>query len=234
MFGARARRTAIAVAVLMGTAACGGGDGGGAGTEAGPEPLTEAQLVAAALAEGEPAGMHAVSDPVSEDGPIADVYTARPAVCQPLVSLAEGATDHDPVAEVHRVTSDPYAEPGVTVDIQLRSYAAQDAAAIMKSLGRAGRECAGGFTEERAATDAKVLAVETVEAPDLGDEAHAFRIVTQDVKDPGLKLYDYLTVVRSGSTTLSFRADLLGTEDFGGVPAEIVDAQWQKFTKYTA
>jgi hypothetical protein len=178
--------------------------------------------------------MYAVSNPVSEDGPFGDAYTARPEVCQPLVSLAEGATEHDPVAEVHRVTSDPYADPGVEVDLQLRSYAAQDAAAIMKALGKAGRECADGFTEERAINDAKVLRVDTVEAPDVGDEAHAFRIVTQDVKDAELKLYEYLTVVRTGSTTLSFRTHLLGTDDFGGVPQEIVDAQWEKFTKNTA
>ncbi|MFD0430583.1 hypothetical protein ACFQ60_34035 [Streptomyces zhihengii] len=94
---------------------------------------------------------------------------------------------------------------------------------------RRGESCAGGFTEVRTLARAKVLSVEPAEAPALGDEAKAFRITIEDVKSDR-RLYEYLTVVRSGPTTLSFRADYLGTKDVGGVPREIVEAQWKQFT----
>lgn len=212
----------------MTTAACGGDDG--AGQDAGAKPLTEAQLLAAALAEGD-VGAYTAQEPVAA---LSDEYTAQPEVCQPLVSLTEGATAHDPVAEIARDVSDPSADPGIDIDLHLRSYDGQDAAAVMEALGKAGEECADGFTEERALVDAEVVQVETLQAPAVGDEAYAFRITTQDVEDADIRLYDYLTVVRSGSTTLSFRADMLGTEDFGGVPQDVVDAQWEKFRRTTA
>ncbi len=79
-----------------------------------------------------------------------------------------------------------------------------------------------------------MLKVEAVQAPALGDEARAYRIVTQDVKDPGISLYKYLTLVRSGAVTLAFRSDVIDTKDFGGVPQEIVAGQWEKFAKGTA
>lgn len=221
----------------MATAACGGGgnDGdrqnSGSSAQAGPKPLTERQLHAAVL-EGE-FGTYGVTKPSGGDAPISDMYTAQPEVCQPLVSLTEGATQHDPVAEVVRDVSDQYADLGdaIDTDLHLRSYTAEEAAVVMTALGRAGEECAGGFTEERTLVEAKVLKVETLKAPALGDEAHAFRIVTQDVKEADIKLYDYLTVVRSGSTLLSFRADQLSTKDFGGVPQDVIDAQWKKFRR---
>ncbi|MEU3840561.1 hypothetical protein AB0E88_11065 [Streptomyces sp. NPDC028635] len=253
MLGARARQTAaaaLAAAVLMATAAC-GGDGAGrpaapspaapaasspaphAAAPAGPRPLTRTQLLAVALSEDDDAGAYTADEPVDGEPPAGDMFTAEPAVCQPLVSLAKGATPYDPAAEIVRTVWDPDAERGVDVDLHLRSYTARDAAAVMRALARAGRECAHGFTEQRALTDARVLRVDTLRPPAAGDEAYAFRITTQDVEDAHLKLYDYLTVIRSGSTTLSFRADTHSTEDVGGVPQDVVDAQWHKFRRAT-
>ncbi|MET9427680.1 hypothetical protein [Streptomyces sp. NPDC003036] len=103
----------------------------------------------------------------------------------------------------------------------------------MAALATAGTACAGGFTEDRALTKARYLKVEPVKAPAIGDEAKAFRFTIQDVKNKDLRLYEYLTVLRSGSTTLSFRADVLDTKDFGGVPQEVVTAQWEKFRAAT-
>ncbi|MFJ8747783.1 hypothetical protein ACIREO_00295 [Streptomyces sp. NPDC102441] len=34
-----------------------------------------------------------------------------------------------------------------------------------------------------------------------------------------------LTVLRSGSTTLAFRGEILGTQDIGGIPADVMAAQ---------
>ncbi|MFJ6186407.1 hypothetical protein [Streptomyces sp. NPDC092295] len=245
----RARRTrrglgAVAAGlVLAGAAACGGDgqdaddgkDGKPSGrtagkptaTASGPAPLTEDRLTAASLTDGERIGAYTASE-YALGAPLGDDYTADPAVCQPLVSLAEGATAFDPVAEVQRKADIPDELLGLTVSVQLRSYAAPDAAGVMKALGTAGRECAGGFTEDRALAKATYLKVEPAGAPDVGDEARAYRLTLLDVKGT-LKLYEYLTVVRSGSTTLSFRAEITGTKDVGGVPDEIIQAQWQKF-----
>ncbi|WP_405984612.1 hypothetical protein [Streptomyces sp. NBC_00872] len=232
--------------VLVGATACGGGEraGGGddgakgaspaGGTSApatgaapGLAPLTERQLTAASLTDGERIGEYTASE-YALGAPLGEDYTADPAGCQPLVSLARGATAFDPVAEVHRKVDIPDEMLGLTVSVQLRSYAGQGATGVLKALRTAGRDCAGGFTEDRALARAKYLKAEPAKAPDVGDEAVAYRFTILDVKGK-LKLYEYLTVVRSGSTTLSFRAEITGTEDVGGVPDEIVRTQWRKF-----
>ncbi|WP_405388308.1 hypothetical protein OG596_10310 [Streptomyces sp. NBC_01102] len=99
------------------------------------------------------------------------------------------------------------------------------------AVDRAGRECAGGLTEERAVARATYEKAEPTALPafaDEADEAKAYRFTVLDVKGK-LRLYEYLTVVRSGSTTLAFRAEILGTKDIGGVPQDVMAAQWRKF-----
>ncbi|MGW0558326.1 hypothetical protein ACWDZ6_29795 [Streptomyces sp. NPDC002926] len=192
-----------------------------------PKALTEARLKAVSFTDGEKVGTYTASE-FTLGAPLGEDYTADRAVCQPLVSLAKGSTSHDPAAEVNRQVDVPDEMAGLGVAVQLRSYANGEAAAVMKALGSAGTRCAGGFTEERAIARAKYLKVEPAEAPAFGDEAKAFRFTILDVKGK-LKLYEYLTIVRSGSTTLSFRAEIIGTKDVGGVPEEVMKAQWEKF-----
>ncbi|MFJ1744665.1 hypothetical protein ACIOJD_00245 [Streptomyces sp. NPDC088116] len=256
----RVALAAVSGAVLVGTAGCGSGDDGESGRDGqdgrsgatpsasataapsasataapsatGPAPLSKARLTAVSFADGERIGTYTASDYVL-GAPLGEDYTAEPAVCRPLVSLAEGATTFDPAAEVHRKVDVEDEMLGITVAVQLRSYAAQGATGVMKALRTAGRDCAAGFVEERAMARAKYLEVEPAQAPDVGDEATAYRFTILDVKGK-LKLYEYLTVVRSGSTTLSFRAEITGTKDVGGVPDEIVRAQWRKFRAGTA
>ncbi|WOX21780.1 hypothetical protein [Streptomyces solicathayae] len=189
--------------------------------------LTEAQLKAAALTDGEKAGKYTVSD-YTLGAPLGEAYTADPAVCQPLVSLAEDVADPDPAAEVHRKADIPEETVGTTVAVTLRAYGADGAKTVLKNLNTAGKQCAAGFVEQRAVAQAKYLKVETLPAPKIGDEAVAFRFTILDVKG-ALTLYEYLTVVRAGTTTLAFRADITDTKDIGGVPAEVIDAQWKKF-----
>ncbi|MFJ1597160.1 hypothetical protein [Streptomyces sp. NPDC088261] len=231
----------LAVSVLAGVAGCTGGGTADnkpspAASPAGPPPRTERQLTTAALSDGERAGAYTVSTyPLG--GPLDTDYTAAPAVCQPLVSLAPGVSGFRPAAEVGRRAEDPRETLGVTVDLRLRSYAGQGAARVMKALTTAGRTCAGGFTEDRLSpVRATYLAVETVEAPSLGDDSVAYRFTISDIRDKKTKkkLYEYLTVVRSGSTTLSFRAEVtgtkdVGTKDAGAVPVDVIRAQWAKF-----
>ncbi|MFJ3700410.1 MULTISPECIES: hypothetical protein [Streptomyces] len=247
MFGVRGAgggRGAVAagcvVAALVALTGCGGGGDDGKG-EAGKAPapsrpavssgaLTESQLSAVAFRDGERAGDLTASE-YALDGPLGDAYTAAPAVCQPLVSLAGDVSGLPPAAQVQRKADKPEEMLGVTVDVTLRSYAADGAAKVMKALDQAGRECAGGFTEERAVARARYEKAEPAALPgfaDEADEAKAYRFTVLDVKGK-LKLYEYLTVLRSGSTTLAFRGEILGTQDIGGVPEDVMAAQWRKF-----
>ncbi|MFI6083624.1 hypothetical protein ACIBBB_22035 [Streptomyces sp. NPDC051217] len=256
--GRRARLRHVAAlalvgAVLTGAAACGGGgdetsDGGKGGKDTGADgkptastpgdapgsegsggtgALSRRDLTALAFTDGEKIGKYTAGE-FTLGAPLGEDYTADPATCQPLVSLAKGATAFDPVSEVHRNVDVAEEMLGTTVAVQLRSYNGDGAASVMKALGAAGKACAGGFVENRAVAKGQYLKVEPVQAPDQGDEAQAYRFTILDVKGT-LKLYEYLTVVRSGTTTLSFRADITDTKDIGKVPGEVITAQWKKF-----
>ncbi|MFF5085577.1 hypothetical protein [Streptomyces niveus] len=250
----RAAALALVGAVLTGAAACGGdrptdGDkegkdartdgkapastpaestaSAGSGTSGGSGALSQRDLTALAFTDGEKIGKYTAGE-FSLGEPQGEDYTTDPATCQPLVSLAKGATAFDPASEVHRNVDVAEEMVGTTVAVQLRSYNGGGAVGVMKALGAAGKACAGGFVENRAVAKGQYLKVESVKAPDHGDEAQAYRFTILDVKGT-LKLYEYLTVVRSGATTLSFRADILDTKDIGKVPEEVITAQWKKF-----
>lgn len=241
--GRRRRAVAVMIAVVMalGAGACSSEEASGGpddskkkGTSSAaahaPKTLTEAQLKAVAFIEGQAVGDYTAS-PYILDGPLSDAYTADPARCQPLVSLAGEVSDYGPAAQVQRSVDIPDDMLGITVDVTLRSYRNGDAADVMKALGRAGKDCAGGFTEERTIARAKYLKVEPAKAPDFAAEADgvkAYRFTVRDVKEKS-ELYEYLTVVRSGSTTLAFRGEATGTKDIGGIPQDIMAAQWAKF-----
>ncbi|MFC8827094.1 hypothetical protein ACFT9I_17340 [Streptomyces sp. NPDC057137] len=206
------------------SAESGGSAGSGTG---GTGALSRRDLTGLAFTDGEKIGKYTAGE-FSLGAPGGEDYTAAPATCQPLVSLAKGATAFDPASEVHRNVDVAEEMVGTTVAVQLRSYNGDGAAGVMKALGAAGKACAGGFIENRAVAKARYLKVEPVKTPDYGDEAQAYRFTILDVKGT-LKLYEYLTVVRSGTTTLSFRADILDTKDIGKVPEEVITAQWKKF-----
>lgn len=217
----RVAAVGIAAAMALGASACGSdgdGKGGSAGADkdgratakpSGPRALDEARLKAASFTDGESVGTYTASE-YALGGPLGDAYSADPAGCQPLVSLAAEVSDPDPTAQVQRKADVPDEMLGVTVDITLRSYGDGGAATVMKALDKAGRDCAGGFTEQRAVARAKYLKVEPARTPAFAseaDESKAYRFTILDVKGKE-KLYEYLTVVRSGSTTLAFRAEI--------------------------
>ncbi|MEU8699244.1 hypothetical protein AB0C61_16545 [Streptomyces sp. NPDC048680] len=237
----RVAAVGIAAAMALGASACGSDDegkgsaGADKGAKAPAEPsgtraLDEARLKAASFTDGESVGTYTASE-YALGSPLGDAYTADPAGCQPLVSLAAEVSDPDPTAQVQRKADVPEEMLGVTVDVTLRAYANGGASTVMKALGKAGRDCAGGFTEQRAVARAKYLKAEPAKAPAFAsetDESKAYRFTILDVKGKE-KLCEYLTVVRSGSTTLAFRAEITSTKDIGGVPPEIMAAQWAKF-----
>ncbi|MFE6026796.1 hypothetical protein [Streptomyces niveus] len=208
-------------------ASAGPGESDTSGTSRGSGALSQRDLTALAFTDNEKIGKYTAGE-FSLGEPQGEDYTADPAACQPLVSLAKGATAFDPASEVHRNVDVAEEMVGTTVAVQLRSYNGGGAVGVMKALGAAGKACAGGFVENRAVAKGQYLKVEPVKAPDHGDEAQAYRFTILDVKGT-LKLYEYLTVVRSGATTLSFRADILDTKDIGKVPEEVITAQWKKF-----
>ncbi|MEV7403267.1 hypothetical protein AB0N93_23095 [Streptomyces sp. NPDC091267] len=250
MYGARNLRgrwrrmtvVGIAAAMALGVSACGGdgdGSGGSAGADkdgkasaepSGPRSLDEAKLKAASFTDGESVGTYTASE-YALGAPLGDAYSADPAACQPLVSLAAEVSDPDPTAQVQRKVDIPAEMLGVGVDVTLRSYGNGGAVTVMKALAKAGKDCAGGFTEQRAVARAKYLKVEPAKAPAFAaqaDESKAYRFTILDVKGKE-KLYEYLTVVRSGSTTLAFRAEISSAKDIGQVPPEVMAAQWAKF-----
>ncbi|MEU8888946.1 hypothetical protein [Streptomyces sp. NPDC048442] len=195
---------------------------------AAPEPLSQTALTARALTPGEEAGPYRTAEYTVSGGPPSDDYTAAPAVCQPLVGLR--AARGGPAAQVHRRLADPGEPQGADVAVQLRTYAAGRAAGVLEDLRTAGQKCAGGFAEVRGTNRGTYTGVGKLPAPaGVGDEAQAFRLALLDGKG-GATSYEYLTVVRSGPTVLSFRAQTLEGTDLGGVPREIVDAQWEKFS----
>ncbi|MCX2971544.1 MULTISPECIES: hypothetical protein [Streptomyces] len=229
----------VLLTALTALTACGGDGGDGRAREspeagpaggapaAAPLAVSGQRLEQAAFAEGERVGDGEVGT-FPLDGPSYDEleFRARPEVCQPLVSLAPGATGTDPGATVdRRVTfGDDFASP--SVDVQLRSYPDGDAERVMRALGEAGAACADGFTEDRALAEAAVRSVAAAEVPaGAGDEAVAFRLEVRDVKDEEIVFMEYLTVVRAGTVTAAFRAERLPPGDPGPVPETIVTEQ---------
>ncbi|MFW6695357.1 hypothetical protein [Streptomyces sp. MAR4 CNX-425] len=237
---------AVGVLVAVPLTACGGGtresgDQGGAKApgKAAAKPWSEGRLKKAALREGSTAGGYIVSLPVSEEPSYDDLgYTASKRVCQPLVSLAEGATETDPVATVNRA-ADPFESdsgPKLTapsVDIQLRSYRGGDAETVMQALRDATDACGDGFTEDRTLSSAPVRSVEEIDGPRVAEEADesvSVRLRVEDVKDEDIVFTEYLTVVRVGTQTASFRLESLDQKDHGPLPAALVQAQVANLT----
>ncbi|MGW7416090.1 hypothetical protein [Streptomyces sp. NPDC054863] len=224
---------AVAMAVVSAAlTACGGPAEPAARTDgkpaAAPQALSPAALAARALTPGEEAGPYRTGEYTVSGGPPSDDYTAEPAVCQPLVGLR--SVRGGPAAQVHRRLADPGKPQGTDVAVQLRTYAAGRAAGVLDDLRTAGKKCAGGFAEVRGTVRGTYTGVGKLPAPaGVGDEAQAFRLTLRDGKGAAAS-YEYLTVVRSGPTVLSFRAQTLESADLGGVPKEIVDAQWEKFS----
>ncbi|MEE1927997.1 hypothetical protein V1J52_07275 [Streptomyces sp. TRM 70351] len=238
------RRTGVVAVPLLGLlVACGGGQADGrAGPRPSPEPTAPAaaaaeaavgreELEAAAFEAGTRVGGFAVSA-FALDGPSYDEleYRADRAVCQPLVSLAPGATETDPGATVNRRVELGDGVMAPKVDVQLRSYPEGGAEAVLAALRTAGTACGDGFTEDRTLARAPVLAVTGAAAPDAGDESVAFRLEVRDVKDPDTVFTEYLTVVRVGTVTAAFRLEPLDEEDHGRVPDVVVAEQLGRLT----
>lgn len=196
------------------------------------KPLAQSALHSRAFTPGEKIGPYLAGEYLTSGGPSSEHYGAGPRACTPLVNLGDvGVTPGGaPFSQVHRKVADPVKPRGAEVAVSLRSFPAGGADQVMRKLRTAGERCTGGFKGERGNAAARYTAVEELPAPaGIGDEAQAYRLTLHRTQDPRRTTHEYLTVVRSGVSTLAFRADALEAADPGGVPKEIVDAQWERF-----
>ena len=226
----------VAALVLLSLAGCGGtGPTGSAAPTAAPtatttatttapsakaaNPLTEAQLEAAALKPGDLTGYQIDTHPNMHD----NSSTAKPAACQPLENVRTAALDPKPAATVGFLawkTSAP--SQGLAVDIELNAYTDLNAAReIVAKLREAVSACGSGYA-------GGVLRFPTVTghaAPGVGDETVSFKVA-----GPGASDISWYTVVRVGATLVVFDAAGPGP-DGDTVPEDLVRAQAAKVGK---
>ena len=224
---------AVAALALLSLAGCGGtGPAGSAAGGTAPtaatttapsaeaaNPLTEAQIQAAALKVGDLTGYQIDTHPNMHD----NSSTAKPAACQPLENIRTAALDSKPAATVGFLawkTSAP--SQGLAVDIELNAYTDLNAAKeIVAKLREAVSACGSGYA-------GGVLKFPTVTGhatPSVGDEAVSFKVA-----GPGARDMSWYTVVRSGATLVVF--DAAGPRPDGDtVPEDLVRAQVAKVEK---
>ncbi|MFE7843111.1 hypothetical protein ACFU53_45755 [Streptomyces sp. NPDC057474] len=234
-------RAAVAVSVVatLGfTAACGGGGDEDKGADAKPSAtaagdakneqdgageaaLTEAQLKAAALAQGDVKG-YKIADLPAEEMP-AEAVPAEPAACQPLANMFFFTSDPQAKARTgRRATSVDELSASVNA-LALAAHEQSDAEKVMADLRKATESCDGYEHVGSKYTD-----IEALTAPEQGDEAVAYKL-KGDIE--GAKIPMSFTVVRSGSTLIAFSSMNMLDADKAEVPAEILDAQVAKLEK---
>lgn len=224
---------ALTFVAALAAGGCGdGGDGGGGGDDdrsadtAGVLSVDEIEDVL--LPVGTTVGAATTEQ---KDGlNFLDGRVASPESCQPLSALVK--------LEPHPVRADRVAAAVPTGlpfgDVQVLTYAGDDAADVFAAVDRAIDECADGFaTELIRSYDVREVVRDT--APALGDEALAFGLLTHDADEAEpVDEHEYRVLVRDGQQLLSWRTT--GFEDDGAVEAQallaaFVDAQWARYTE---
>ncbi|MGW0909782.1 hypothetical protein [Streptomyces sp. NPDC002853] len=194
------------VAVLGLTAACsGGGDGAGGGKDGkagrSDTPSASAKLEKAALASGD------VKNYKVEPGPGEDKAKARPsagrvhpAECRPLADMLTAAAPAKSKAHVSRTLTSADVAETTTTEVVLLGYGKADAEKTMDTLRAAtkSKKCATFGDGGR-----RYIGVRPQPGPVDGDEAVSYKLASRT----GEFLHrDRVTVVRSGSTLIAFRA----------------------------
>jgi hypothetical protein len=179
-------------------------------------PLTEAQLQAAALSAGELSGYQFDTHPNMHD----DASVAKPAGCQPLEDVRISVFNPKPKALASFLawkTSPP--AQGLTVDVELIAYDPGDAKQFLAKLRAAVAACGSGY----AGGVLKFPAVTAQTAPAIGDEAVSYMVA-------GRTDTSWYAVVRSDTTVVVFGAGGPRPE-FDRVPEDLVRAQMAKVEK---
>ncbi|UUW90880.1 hypothetical protein [Pimelobacter simplex] len=159
-----------------------------------------------------------------------DDRRASPESCQPLSSIIrlEPHPVHSDRVEASPRWISPYG------DVQVLTYAGDDAAKVFAAVDRAIDDCANGFAAELIRRYV-VLDVVRDTAPPLGDEALAFGLRTHEIdEEEPIDEHEHRVLVRDGQHLLSWRTT--GLEDDGAVEARdlltaFVDAQWARYAE---
>jgi hypothetical protein len=182
------------------------------------EPLTKAQLERAALTTGDLKGFKVAEMPASDI--LEFSVPADPAVCQPIADMFLFTTAPPAEAAVGRTfTANDELDPSTT-SLALLSYPKGDAGKVLSGLRTATRKCTAYEHTDYQYTGVKALA-----DPDLGDESVAYRLLTSI---DGIKAPATFTVVRSGTTLVSFTSMAMLDPEEVVVPSEIIEGQLEK------
>ncbi|MEU5956880.1 hypothetical protein [Streptomyces sp. NPDC047525] len=193
------------VAVLGLTAACSGSGGGGDGKDEKPgradTTSATAKLEKAALASGDVKKYKVAKESGEAKGKgVPPAGRVNPAECRPLSEMLTAAAPPKSKAHVSRTLSSTDVAETTTTEVVLLAYGQADAENAMDTLRTAtkSKKCAtfgdGGH---------RYIGVRPQPAPVGGDEAVSYKLASRagEFLDR-----DRVTVVRSGSTLMAFRA----------------------------
>jgi hypothetical protein len=227
-------QTATSLALLgvltLGACSDDGGSPDADPEDTGPETagaMTQEQVETALLPIGETVGEFKVRETPGAE--LNDVIELDDEVCQPLSSLVQ--LDTQPAASAWRSAGGPDFED-MAVQTQLLSYGGDGAAEVFAQVEQAVAGCADGFEIDPIFTGSSAVSVEALDAPPVGDDAAAYRIRTRIAPggDSPHVFASCVVVARGGHEVLLFKTLSLVAGDCDGVPREIVDAQWERYT----
>ncbi|MET7484712.1 hypothetical protein [Streptomyces sp. NPDC005538] len=167
-------------------------------------------------------GVQALADPDTEAPPV----DADDDICAAVSMMMFFSLSVDPEARVGQTVAATSGDTvGTGTSVLLASYQEADAKQGLADLAASVRGCPDGFevTEEL-----KASAVKSLDVPDAGDEAMAFRLSGGML---GADTPTAYTVVRSGSTLAVFFAVDMTDPKTVEVPDEVVTAQIAKLEK---
>jgi hypothetical protein len=225
------RLVAPLTVVALGLTACGGGEDGDAATSAEPAGVLSADRLDDALLE--PGSTVGEAEVRTEDIPgFADDRQAAPDSCQPLSAVLGLAPDPVHSGRVQAATPDL----GPWVDVQLLSYAGDDAETVFGMVDEAVDACASGFDETHL-REYRITEVVRGTAPKVGDQALAYTLRSVEVPDSEGSQSEAPTVlVRDGNQLLFLRAGSTSSDQdqARALLAAVLDAQWQRYADRTA
>lgn len=236
-----------AVAALGLVAACGGGGESGDSSKRQPQPktatradasasdsasassadaaggvaLTKAQLERATLASGDVKGYRIEKLTASDVG--LDSVPAKPAECQPVADMLLFTTDPAARAAVGRSLAATDELDASSTSLALLSYGSGEAEQVLAALRTATGKCTAYEH-----TDYHYSGVKVLKDPGLGDESLSYRLLGSI---EGASVPTAFTVVRVGTTVVSFTSMNMLDADKVKVPPKIIDAQLEKLQK---
>lgn len=154
-----------------------------------------------------------------------------PAVCQPISDLAKSTSAPNPVARVVRSVNTSSESDSRGGNVTLLAYAQGVGVELMKDLRESSQKCKAYKQVDAAAYNADITTsdVESLSAPDFGDESLSYKSVRIMPDDGGpIRTPMTFVVVRAGATIAVFTAIRPLEPDKAEVPMDVVKAQLAK------